>query len=51
MFNGFIFGATEVWDDEPGGTVVKRFTQDGEKYVYVEFKNSPGKWYLYLDNE
>lgn len=46
-FDGFILGILEEWDDQPGGTIKKRFTQDGVEYVYVEFENSPGKWYLY----
>lgn len=41
----------EVWDNEPGGTVVNRFTEDGVQYVEVEFKNSPGQTYLYLAKE
>jgi hypothetical protein len=38
----------KVWDNEPGGTVVKRWTEDGVKYVGVEFENSPGIIYTYL---
>lgn len=41
----------EVWDNEPGGTVVRRFQEDGVKYVEVEFKNSPGETYIYLAEE
>lgn len=35
------------WNDEPGGTVVDRYTEDGTEYVLVEFKNSPGHRYVY----
>ena len=38
----------DVWDDQPGGTIKKRYTEDGIEYVEVEFENSPGKRYLYL---
>lgn len=47
MWNGFFSGILEEWDNQPGGKVVKRFQEDGIKYVYVEFEKSPGKWYLY----
>ena len=46
-FNGMFLGILDTWEDQPGGTVKHRFTKDGEDYVYVEFENSPGKWYLY----
>lgn len=38
----------KVWDNEPGGKVVRRYTEDGVKYVEVEFEGSPGKIYTYL---
>jgi len=37
----------EVWDDAPGGTVIRKYTEDGIKYVDVEFSHSPGKVYTY----
>lgn len=39
----------ETWDNEPGGTVVERFTQNGTKFVRVEFKRTPGIFYLYKE--
>lgn len=39
----------EVWDDQPGGKIVKRWQEDGVKYVGVEFENSPGVIYTYLE--
>jgi hypothetical protein len=38
----------KAWDNEPGGKVVKRWQEDGVKYVGVEFENSPGVIYTYL---
>lgn len=38
----------ERWDDKPGGTVVNSYTLDGEEFVEVEFKHTPGKRYIYL---
>ena len=46
----FIFGL-DIWEGQPGGTVVERFERDGEKYVYVVFDKSPNMRYLYLDGE
>jgi hypothetical protein len=43
--------ATEVWADEPGGTVVRTYTEDGITYVDVEFSHSPGKIYTYLKDD
>jgi hypothetical protein len=37
----------EVWDNQPGGHVVKRYQENNVKYVLVEFNNSPGELYLY----
>lgn len=37
----------EVWDNQPGGHVVRRYQENGVKYVLVEFKNSPGEYYVY----
>lgn len=37
-----------VWDNQPGGRVVKRWQENGVKYVGVEFENSPGEVYTYL---
>jgi hypothetical protein len=39
--------ATKKWDNEPGGTVVEEFEQDGTKYVLVEFKRTPGRYFVY----
>lgn len=38
----------EVWDDQPGGTIVDEWQEDGVTYVHVEFKNSPGELYTYI---
>lgn len=38
----------KVWDNQPGGKVVKRWQENGVKYVGVEFENSPGVIYTYL---
>ena len=40
----------KVWDNQPGGKIVKRWQEDGIKYVGVEFENSPGVVYTYLEN-
>ena len=45
-WSGF-FLDMKTWDDQPGGEVVDKRTVDGVDYVLVEFKNSPGKTYLY----
>lgn len=41
--------AWEVWDNQPGGTIVERYTDPltEVEYVYVEFDNSPGVYYVY----
>lgn len=44
-------GYYQVWDNQPGGRVVRRFQEDGVKYVAVEFENSPGEEYIYLAGE
>ena len=44
-------GYYRVWDNEPGGRVIKRYQEDGVKYVVVEFKHSPGEEYTYLAGE
>jgi hypothetical protein len=44
-------GYHEVWDNQTGGTVVRRYQEDGVKYVDVEFSHSPGKIYTYLAKE
>jgi len=36
------------WTPQPGGREVDRFTDNGTEYVLVEFKSSPGRYYLYL---
>lgn len=41
-------GDLKVWDNQPGGKVVDRYQENGIKYVWVEFENSPGERYLYL---
>ena len=38
----------DVWDNRPGGKVIRRYSEDGYKYVVVEFENSPGDEYLFL---
>jgi hypothetical protein len=49
FWQGKLFGQDyQVWNDEPGGTVVDRYEFDGQQYVVVEFKNSPGVKYVYL---
>jgi hypothetical protein len=45
--NDFLQPALEVWDDRPGGTVVDRYTDNGVKYVVVEFKRD-GSRYTFL---
>ena len=47
LWGGAIFGTLKKWDNNPGGTVVDRYTEDGVEYVVVEFKNSPDEKYLY----
>jgi hypothetical protein len=37
-----------VWDNQPGGIVVRRWQEKGVKYVGVEFEQSPGMIYTYL---
>jgi hypothetical protein len=34
-------GVTEVWDDHPGGKIIREYTEDGIKYVVVVFKGDP----------
>ena len=41
----------KVWDNQPGGKIVKRWQKDNVKYVGVEFDNSPGVIYTYLAGE
>ena len=51
MFWGNVFVQPKYvqWDNQPGGTVVERYTaEDGTKYVLVEFEKSPGQYYVYL---
>lgn len=49
FWQGRLFGAEyQVWENEPGGTVIDRYTFDGVDYVVVEFKHSPGRRYVYL---
>ena len=44
--------AFAVWDDQPGGKVLERWTDElGLTYVLVEFENSPGKHYVYFADE
>lgn len=38
----------KVWDYQPGGKIVRRWQENGVKYVGVEFENSPGIEYKYL---
>jgi hypothetical protein len=45
--NDFLQAAFEVCDDRPGGTVVDRYTDNGVKYVVVEFKRD-GSRYTFL---
>jgi hypothetical protein len=48
FWQGKLFGQEyAVWDNQPGGTVVDRYTDDGVRYVVVEFENSPGRRYVY----
>ena len=46
--NDILGGVTEVWDNQPGGTIIRQYTEDGIKYVVVEFENSPGVEYIYF---
>jgi hypothetical protein len=49
MFAPFQARASEKWNDQPGGTVVERYTdpQTEVEYVLVEFDKSPGRYYVY----
>jgi hypothetical protein len=48
FWSGRLFGQDyAVWDNQPGGEIVDRYTLDGENFVVVEFKNSPGYKYVY----
>lgn len=50
MWNGaFADRAYAKWDNQPGGTVVEKYTDPltGITYVLVEFENSPGEYYVY----
>lgn len=40
--------AYAVWDNSPGGSVIKRFKDQWDiEYVIVEFDKTPGKYYVY----
>ncbi len=52
FWQGQFFGVPyAVWDNQPGGTIVDRQTYEGVEYLVVEFKNSPGKRYIYRAKE
>jgi hypothetical protein len=55
MWSGFFSGGVqlEVWDNRPGGKVVKEFTDPftAEKYVFVEFEKTPGVQYKFIAPE
>jgi hypothetical protein len=46
--NDILGGVYEVWDDQPGGTVTREYTDDDIDYVVVEFKSTPGVEYIYF---
>ena len=41
--------AYETWDNQPGGTVIERYTDPntGMEYVLVEFEKTPGRYFVY----
>lgn len=49
MFKPLQARAWEVWDNQPGGRIVERYTDPltEVEYVLVEFEKSPGKYYVY----
>lgn len=47
MFINTSLNAERQWDDAPGGTVVREWEEDGQRYVAVVFKKSPGIEYIY----
>lgn len=50
--NDILGPVRRVWDDQPGGTVVREYEEDGVKYVTVVFKNSDTEYtYFKADNE
>ena len=46
--NDILGGVTKVWDDQPGGTIIREYTLDDIKYVVVVFKGVPDKEYTYF---
>lgn len=41
----------KVWDENPHGTIVRRYEHDGEKFVVVVFDTKPDTEYVYLEND